>query len=117
MFVKEPKVNFSFSAGFFNGKKHKKFQGQEMRTWLDDVGEVLPSDGSEGLVHVLQESRRDEEAGFEPLGMGVGLPFQQLKCLSLVVVLDDDLFNYCQDPDVEAASWDCENFFFLTGCM
>ena len=40
LFVKEPKVNFSFSAGFFNGKKHKKFQGQEMRTWLDDVGEV-----------------------------------------------------------------------------
>ena len=49
--------------------------------------------------------------------MGVGLPFQQLKCLSLVVVLDDDLFNYCQDLDVEAASWDCENFFFLPGCM
>ena len=45
-----------------------------MRTWLDDVGEVLPSNGGEGLVHVLQEPRHDEEAGFEPLGMGIGLP-------------------------------------------
>ena len=75
MFVKEPKANFSFSAGFFNGKRHKKLHGQEVRTWLDDVGEVLSSDGSESLVHVMQESHHDEDAGFEPLGMGVGLPF------------------------------------------
>ena len=47
-----------------------------MRTWLDDVGEVPPSDGSESLVHVLQESRHDEEAGFEPLSMGTSLPLQ-----------------------------------------
>ena len=39
-------------------------------------GKVLPSDGSESLVHVLHESRHDEEAGFEPLGMGIGLPLQ-----------------------------------------
>ena len=76
LFVKEPKVNFSFSAGFFNGKRHKKFHGQEMRTWLNNVCEVLPSDCSEGLVHILQEPHRDEEAGFEPLGMGIGLPLQ-----------------------------------------
>ena len=88
-----------------------------MWTWLDDVGEVLPSDGSEGLVHVLQESRRDEEAGFEPLGMGISLPLQQLECLPLVVVLEDDLLSHRQDPDAEAASWDCRNFFFFTGCM
>ena len=74
MFVKEPEVNFSFSAGFFNGKRHKEFHGQELRTWLDDVGEVLPSDSSEGLVRVLQEPRRDEEAGFKPLGMCISLP-------------------------------------------
>ena len=74
MLVKEPKVNFSLSVGFFNGKRHKKLHGQEIRTWLDDVGEVLPSDGSEGMVHVLQESRRDEEAGFKPLGMCISLP-------------------------------------------
>ena len=76
LFVKELKVNFSFGAGFFNGKRHKKFHGQEVRTWLDDVGEVLLSDGGEGLVHVLQESRHDKEAGFEPLGMGICLPLQ-----------------------------------------
>ena len=98
-------------------KRNKKFHGQEMRTWLDDVSEVLPSDGGEGLVHVLQKSRRDEEAGFEPLGMGIGLPLQQLECLPLVVILEDDLFNHRQDPDAEAASWDCRNFFFFPGCM
>ena len=76
LFVKEPKVNFSFSVCFFNGKRHKEFHGQELRTWLDDVGEVLPSDSSESLVHVLQEFHHDEEAGFEPLGMGIGLPLQ-----------------------------------------
>ena len=74
MFVKKPNVNFSFSANFLNGKRHKKFHGQEVRTWLDDVGEVLPSDGGEGLVHVLQKPCRNEEAGFEPLGMGICLP-------------------------------------------
>jgi hypothetical protein len=47
-----------------------------MRTWLDDVGLVHPSDGGESLVHVLQKSRHDEEAGFKPLGMGISLPFQ-----------------------------------------
>ena len=88
-----------------------------MRTWLDDVGEVLPSDGGEGLVHVLQKPGRDEEAGFESLDMGIGLPLQQLKCLSLVVVLEDDLFDHRQDPDAEAASWDCRNFFFFPGCV
>jgi hypothetical protein len=76
LLIKEPKVNFSFSAGFFNVKSNKKLHGQEMRTWLDDVGEVLPSDSSEGLVHVLQKSRHDEKAGFKPLGIGIGLPLQ-----------------------------------------
>ena len=117
MFVKEPKVNFSFSAGFFNGKRHKKFHGQEVRTWLDNVSEVLPSDGGEGLVHVLQKPCRDEEAGFEPLDMGIGLPLQQLKCLPLVVVLVDDLLDHHQDPDAEAAAWDCGNFFFFPRCV
>ena len=88
-----------------------------MRTWLDDVGEVLPSDGSEGLVHVLLKSRRDEEPGFKPLGMGIDLPLQQLECLPLVVVLEDDLFNHRQDPNAEAASWDYRNFFFFSGCV
>ena len=117
LFVKESKVNFSFRAGFFNCKRHKEFHGQEMRTWLNDVGEVFPSDGSEGLVHVLQESRRDEEAGFEPLGMGISLPLQQLECLPLVVVLVDDLLDHRQDPNAEAAAWDCGNFLFFLGCM
>ena len=94
-----------------------KLHGQEVRTWLDDVGEVLPSDGGESLVHVLQKSRHDEEAGFKPLGMGISLPFQQLECLPLVVVLEDDLLDHRQDPDAEAASWDCGNFFFFPGCM
>jgi len=88
-----------------------------MRTWLDNVGEVLPSDGGESLVHVLQESCHDEEAGFEPLGMGIGLPLQQLKCLPLIVVLVDNLLDHHQDPDAEAASWDCGNFFFFSGCV
>jgi len=114
---KELEVHFSFSAGFFNGKRHKKLNGQKMRTWLDDVGEVLPSDGSEVLVHVLQKSHRDEEAGFEPLVMGISLLLKQLECLSLVVVLVDDLLDHRQDPNVEATSWDCGNFFFFTGCM
>ena len=117
LFVKEPKINFSFSAGFFNGKRHEEFHGQELRTWLDDVGEVLLSNGSESLVHVLQKYRHDEEAGFEPFGMGVCLPFQQFECLPLVVVLDDDLFNHCQDPDAETASWDYGNFFLFPGCV
>ena len=117
LFVKEPKVNFSFSAGFFNGKRHKKLHGQDVRTWLNDVGEVLLSDSGEGLVHVLQKPRHDEEAGFKPLGMGISLPLQQLECLPLVVVLEDDLFNHHQDPDAEVASWDCGNFFFFPRCV
>ena len=88
-----------------------------MQTWLDNVDEVLPSDGGESLVHVLQESRYDEEAGFEPLGMGIGLPLQQLECLPLIVVLEDDLFNHCQDPNAEMALWDCRNVFFFPGCV
>ena len=88
-----------------------------MRTWIDDVGKVLPSDSSEGLVHVLQEPRRDEEVGFEHLGMGISLPLQQLEYLPLVVVLEDDLFNHRQDPDAETASWNCRNFFFFPGCV
>ena len=91
----------------FNRKRHKEFHGQELRTWFDDVSEVLPSDSSEGLVHVLQESRRDEEAGLEPLRMGIGLPLQQVEYLPLVVVLVDDLLDHRQDPDAEAAAWDC----------
>ena len=81
------------------------------------IGEVLPSDGGESLVHVLQESRLDEEAGLEPLGMGIGLPLQQLECLPLVVILEDDLFNHRQDPDAETTPWDCGNFFFLPRCV
>ena len=88
-----------------------------MRTWLDDVGEVLPSDGGESLFHVLQKSCHDEEAGFEPLGMGISLPLQQLECRLLVVVPVDDLLDHCQDPDAEAAAWDCGNFHFFLGCM
>ena len=117
LFIKEPKVNFGFSAGFFYSKRHKEFHGQELRTWFDDVGEILPSKGSESLVHDLHESHHDEEASFEPLGMAVRLPLQQLECLPFVVVLDDDLLNQCQYPDAETASWDCGNFFFFLGCV
>ena len=53
------------------------------------------------------KSRLDEEAGFKPLGMGISLPLQQLECLLLVVVLVDDLLDHRQDPDAEAAAWDC----------
>ena len=27
LFIEEPKINFSFSAGFFNGKRNEKFHG------------------------------------------------------------------------------------------
>ena len=60
LFIKEPKINFSFSVSFFNGKRHEEFHGQELRTWFDDVGKILPSNDGESLVHVLLESRHDE---------------------------------------------------------
>ena len=62
-------MNFSFSTSFFNGKRNEKLHGQELRTWINNVGEILPSDGGEGIVHVQLESYFYEEASFEPLGM------------------------------------------------
>ena len=90
-----------------------------MRTWLNNVGEVLLSDGGEGIVHVLLESHLHEEARFEPFGMAEILLLQQLQGLPFVVVLDGDLLDHRQDPDAETGLQDYWRFFFLPGhiCM
>ena len=47
-----------------------------MRTCLGDVCEVYPAGYGERAVHVLLQSRRDEEVWFEPLGVAERLLLQ-----------------------------------------
>ena len=108
--MKEPKVNFSFGTGFLNGKRYEEFHGQEVRTWFNDVDEILQPDGGERLIHILFKSCFQEEVDFEPLGIAEILLLQQFECLPLVVVLDKILFDLRQDSDAETTSWDCGGF-------
>ena len=78
-----------------------------MRTYLGDVGEVLPSCVGECTVHVLLQPRLDEEEGLEPLGMADRLLLQQLKGIPLIISPDYDLLDHSQDSDFESVPRDC----------
>jgi hypothetical protein len=69
LFIKETKIDFSCFARFFNAKRHKKFCGSELRTYLSDVGEVLQTGVGKRAVHVLPQAHLDEEEGLEDLDL------------------------------------------------
>ena len=78
-----------------------------MQTWFGDVGEARPSHGCERAVHVLAESRHDEEIHLESLGVAVRLLLQQFEGIPLLISPDYDLIDRSQNPNFEAGPRDC----------
>ena len=86
-----------------------------MRTYLGDVGEVLPSCVGECTVHVLLQPRLDEEEGVKDFDMAEALLLQKLEGLPLIIGSNYELFNCSQNTNTGLAPQDCRGCLLL-GC-